>query len=82
LIHRQMQGNALKVMAGGPFVGDLHMDYLDFAIEISSGSGRDYLVAVVRSPAGEAHETMCFPFGELELRPNAPNRKAVEEKVS
>lgn len=41
--------------------------YLDFEIEIGSGSGRDYPVAVVRSPAGEAEETMHFPFDELAL---------------
>jgi catechol 2,3-dioxygenase-like lactoylglutathione lyase family enzyme len=43
------------------------MDYLDFGLEISPGVGREYPVAVVHSPAGEARETMHFPFGELEL---------------
>ncbi|MBN1890078.1 MAG: SUMF1/EgtB/PvdO family nonheme iron enzyme [Thermoflexales bacterium] len=43
------------------------MEYLDFELEISPGSGREYPVAVVRSPAGEARVTMHFPFGELEL---------------
>ncbi len=38
------------------------MDYLDFDIEIGVGSGRKYPVAVIRSTAGEAHETMQFPF--------------------
>jgi len=43
------------------------MSYLDFDIEIGLGSGREYPVAVVRSEAGEAHETMRFPFDELAL---------------
>src|SRR6266568_4285519 len=43
------------------------MSYLDFDIEIGLGSGREYPVAVVRSEAGEAHETMHFPFDELAL---------------
>lgn len=43
------------------------MAYLDFEVEISAGIGRDYPVAVVRSPAGEAQETMRFPFDELAL---------------
>jgi formylglycine-generating enzyme required for sulfatase activity len=41
--------------------------YLDFELEIGPGSGREYPVAVVRSPAGEAHETLRFPFDELAL---------------
>jgi len=44
------------------------MDYIDFELEIGSGSGREYPVAVIRSPAGEARETMRFPFGDLELQ--------------
>lgn len=43
------------------------MNYLDFELEISSGRGREYSVAVVRSPAGEARETMHFPYDELAL---------------
>ena len=43
------------------------MDYLDFELEIQPGSGRDYPVAVLRSPAGEAHATMHFPFDQLAL---------------
>ncbi len=43
------------------------MDYLDFELEIVPGEGRVYSVAVLRSPAGEARESMTFPFGELEL---------------
>ncbi|MBN1876527.1 MAG: SUMF1/EgtB/PvdO family nonheme iron enzyme [Anaerolineae bacterium] len=42
------------------------MDYLDFDLEINPGSGRMYPV-VARSPAGDARETMYFPFSELEL---------------
>jgi len=48
-----------------PGTGDF--DYLDFELEIGPGSGREYPVAVVRSPAGEARETMRFPFDELTL---------------
>ena len=43
------------------------MSYLDFEIEIGLGSGREYPVTVIRSSAGEAHETMHFPFDELAL---------------
>src|SRR6266550_211960 len=43
------------------------MDYLDFEIEIGSGSGRTYPITVVRSASGEARETMQFPFDELVL---------------
>lgn len=43
------------------------MDYLDFELEIGAGSGREYPVVVVNSPAGQAHETMHFPFDELVL---------------
>src|SRR5713101_2066212 len=43
------------------------MGYLDFELEIGPGSRREYPVAVVRSAAGEARETMHFPFGELAL---------------
>ncbi len=42
------------------------MSYLDFELEIGVGNGREYPVAV-RSPAGEARETMRFPFDELAL---------------
>jgi hypothetical protein len=43
------------------------LTYLDFDLEIGPGQGREYPVAVLRSPAGEAHETMRFPFDELQL---------------
>ncbi len=43
------------------------MNYLDFELEIGQGSGREYPVALVRSPAGEARATIRFPFDELEL---------------
>ncbi len=43
------------------------MDYLDFELEITAGSRRQYPVAVIRSVAGEAHETMPFPFTEQAL---------------
>jgi hypothetical protein len=44
------------------------MEYLDFELEISPGRGREYPVAVVRSPAGEARGTMHFPYDELMLQ--------------
>ncbi len=44
-----------------------HLTYLDFELEIGQGEGREYPVAVVRSPAGEARETMRFPYDELAL---------------
>jgi CHAT domain len=40
--------------------------YDDFAIEIGSGSGREYPV-VVRSSTGDVRGTMRFPFDELAL---------------
>ncbi|NUO80689.1 hypothetical protein HUU05_11465 [candidate division KSB1 bacterium] len=43
------------------------MTYLDFELEISQGAGREYPVRVVHSPAGEARETMRFPFDTLAL---------------
>src|SRR5262245_58689714 len=44
------------------------MSDLDFDLEIRSSGGRDYEVAVLQSPAGEAQATMHFPFDELQLR--------------
>jgi tetratricopeptide (TPR) repeat protein len=41
--------------------------YLDFDLEIGPGRGREYPIAIVRSPAGEARETMRFPYDELAL---------------
>ncbi|HEY7358124.1 MAG TPA: CHAT domain-containing protein [Ktedonobacterales bacterium] len=43
------------------------MEYLDFDLEIGAGHGRTYPVAVIRSPAGEAHGTLHFPFDEAAL---------------
>ena len=43
------------------------MDYLDFDLQILPGTGRDYPVAVLRSPAGEARAIMQFPFDQLAL---------------
>ena len=43
------------------------MDYLDFELEIAPGQGREYAVTVIRSPVGEARETMRFPFDHLAL---------------
>lgn len=47
--------------------GARDLDYPDCELEVSPGQDRKYPVAVIRSPAGEAHETMCFPFDELAL---------------
>src|ERR1051326_5003889 len=44
------------------------MQYLDFDLEIGPGSGQTYPVAVIRSPAGEAHGTLHFPFDEAALK--------------
>jgi hypothetical protein len=42
------------------------VDYLDFELRIEPLRGHNYSVAVVSSPAGEARETMRFPFSELQ----------------
>ena len=43
------------------------LTYDDFEVEIGPGSGREYPVIVINSPAGEAREMMHFPYDELEL---------------
>ncbi|UCH93309.1 MAG: SUMF1/EgtB/PvdO family nonheme iron enzyme [Candidatus Aminicenantes bacterium] len=43
------------------------LSYLDYVLEIGVGKGREYPVAVIKSPAGEARESMHFPFDHLEL---------------
>jgi formylglycine-generating enzyme required for sulfatase activity len=43
------------------------LTYLDFDLEIGPGRGREYPVTVIRSPAGEARETVHFPYDELAL---------------
>jgi hypothetical protein len=43
------------------------MNYLDFEINIAPATGREYIVSVIHSPAGEAHETIVFPYETLEL---------------
>jgi hypothetical protein len=42
--------------------------YLDFEVEVGLGSGRDYPVTVLHSPAGEARDLLHFPFDELMLQ--------------
>ena len=49
------------------FNSEVDLDYLDFELEIGSGNALEYLVTVIRSPAGEIKSRMLFPFGELEL---------------
>jgi len=44
------------------------IDYLDFELEIDNGKKQEYPVAVLRSPAGEARETLRFPFDKPELQ--------------
>jgi hypothetical protein len=41
--------------------------YLDFELEIGPGQGREYSVTVLRSPSGEAHGILHFPYDELAL---------------
>jgi formylglycine-generating enzyme required for sulfatase activity len=48
-------------------MNELFMTYLDFELEIGTGRGRQYPVAVTHSPAGEAHATMHFPYDALSL---------------
>jgi len=43
------------------------MDYLDFEVEITPGSEGGYIVAVIRSPAGEAREKVRWPYSQLQL---------------
>ena len=42
-------------------------EYHDFELDIGIGHGREYPVAVRRSPAGEARAKMRFPFDEQQL---------------
>ena len=45
------------------------LTYLDFEIDVYPNDARSgYVVAVVKSPAGEARESSVLPFGELELK--------------
>jgi formylglycine-generating enzyme required for sulfatase activity len=41
--------------------------YLDFDLEIRTGDGRDYPLAVLDSPAGQAQGVLRVPFQSLEL---------------
>lgn len=45
-----------------------HITYLDFEVKVGLGEDLQYPVAVIRSPAGEAQETMQFPYDELSLQ--------------
>ncbi|MGB4818728.1 MAG: hypothetical protein WBP33_06395, partial [Saprospiraceae bacterium] len=44
------------------------MQYEDFDVSIEATSGRAYRVAVLHSPAGQAHETVTFPFDTVALQ--------------
>ena len=44
------------------------LNYLDFELKIGAGNKGKYPVEVINSPAGQASETMCFPFDEQSLR--------------
>lgn len=48
--------------------GTNQLDYFDFEIEIGIGQGQEYPVRVIKSPSGEARETMHFPYGDLALQ--------------
>ena len=41
-----------------------HIDYLEFELEIGHGTDREYPVAVLESPMGQARQTMHFPFNQ------------------
>lgn len=43
------------------------LDLYDFELEIGVGAGRDYPMAVLRSPAGEIRQIFHFPYDELVL---------------
>jgi hypothetical protein len=45
------------------------VEYLDFELEIGTGSGhgRTYPVTVIASPGGETHGTLRFPFDDTAL---------------
>ena len=76
--HSSVQSAILRCKIGQPFtqftkymetslVSEQFNDYFDFELEIGIGSGREYPVHVIRSIAGEARETMHFPFDTLVL---------------
>jgi hypothetical protein len=44
------------------------VDYLDFELEITTGSDGSYATRVLRSPAGEASGSMTFPLDTLALQ--------------
>jgi len=44
-----------------------HLNYRDFEIEIAPGQGNGYPVAVLRSPSGQARNTMHLPFDQRML---------------
>lgn len=48
-------------------------EHVDFQLEIGAGRGRRYPVEVLSSPAGEAHETIHFPFDEATLEKHIAN---------
>lgn len=42
-------------------------DYFDFELEVGPGTGQEYPISIIHSPAGEAHQTIHFPFDESGL---------------
>jgi len=65
-------------MQGNSGLSDVRpIEYLDFELEIGSGSGLQYPVAVLHSPAGETRATMTFPYSDIELE----NRLLALEKT-
>ena len=60
------------------------MQYEDFDVSIEATSGRAYRVAVLHSPAGQAHETVTFPFDKVAigLLLGSEQKKDIEHNVS
>jgi hypothetical protein len=62
------KGGGLKIVA--------QADYLEFELEIGPGSGLEYPVAVIESPAGQAQGTMRFPFSDRVLESRLEDLRA------
>ncbi len=52
---------------------DTWKEYLDFELEINTGSRQKYPVSIIRSPAGEAREMMHFPYDAHSLEKHLLN---------
>ncbi len=58
---------------------DKWKEYLDFELEINTGTAREYPVTIIRSPAGEASEIMHFPYEEQVLENHLISLKNIIE---